>query len=94
MVPTEVRARLPLWMDITYIRASVQHCTQAKNGNNHLFLPQGPVQRIIRILAGLWGEHDVGITSSAMLETLGDLLSLSGLVIQEHRSRNVRELVI
>jgi hypothetical protein len=36
----------------------------------------------------------VGVSSSAMFETVGDLLSLSSLVIQQHRPRDVREFVI
>jgi hypothetical protein len=89
-----VRQGLLICEGFTYIRARVQHSTQTKNGNNHLFLPHGPVQGIIRIFTRLWGEHDVGVSSSAMLETMGDLLSLSRLVVQQHRPRNVSEFVI
>lgn len=65
-----------------YIRARVQHRSQAEDGNNQLLLPHWPIQWIVGVLAGLRGKNDVGIPSRAMFEAMGQFFRMSGLIIQ------------
>ncbi len=64
------------------IGSCIEHSPQTEDGYDELFLPERPIQRVIGILAGLRGEHNVGIFSFAMLEAAEGILLVSCLVVQ------------
>lgn len=66
----------------THVGASVQHCSETQDDGEQFLLPHRPIQRIVWILTGLWGKHDVGIPARAMFESLSNLFGMCRLIVQ------------
>lgn len=79
---------------LTHVRPGVQHCTQTEDGSDDFLLPHRPIERVIWILAGLWGQDNMGISAFAMLQTFCDGLLVPGFIVQQDRAGNVVELLV
>jgi hypothetical protein len=78
----------------TYVGPSIQHCSEGKDGDDDLLLPQRPIQWVIGILARLRRQDDVRVASFTMLEALGDCFRVCCLIIQQYSPGDMVELGI
>jgi hypothetical protein len=78
----------------TYVGPSVQHCSEGKDSDDDLLLPQRPIQWVIGILARLRRQDDVRVAPFTMLEALSDCLRVRCLIIQQYSPGDMVELGI